>query len=316
MLDTVEVKFPVSPTSTQLQDWVSHPMVLPGGIEKPKFFQNPKVDDITFNLTYYPPNIYYPEPQLRIGVSLPMVLHGNNVQLITEKNQIDEAIELTNQKLSRIPFIPTVDFGKGVLFRVDATYNHLCGDRVPDYIHALFNLEDDYPQREIRPWKYSGVQFFSKATTTTFYDLWLKHREPSALGFLRQETSMRGPDNLEKRMEVSSPTLNDLSIDWLVDTLDKDLKILKLDGAIIANKDLALKILKQKYDLPKAIRLYGYLISRQQMSREQFKAISDNTIRNWEKDIHAAGIALTMTDKVSLPPLQIMIKTKNIVGSL
>ena len=124
-----------------------------------------------------------PDPHFLSGVSLPRVLFGDNVQLIEEQSQIDEAIYLVNQFLTTVHWIPTVDFGAGTLFRVDATYNHPVGDRAYDYIKALFNLDGDYPQRKTRPWKYSGVQFYSEATTTTFYDLLKKHQTLSASGF-------------------------------------------------------------------------------------------------------------------------------------
>ena len=309
MLDTVAVKFPVSLTSIQLDEWVSHPLILPNGKKKPKYFQNTVMGGvIPINFTYYPPNPRYPDPHFRIGVSLPRVLFGDNVQLIEEQSQIDEAIYLVNQFLPTIPWIPKVDFGAGTLFRVDATYNHPVGDRAYDYIKALFNLDGDYPQRDTRPWKYSGVQFYSKATTTTFYDLLKKHQTLSASGLLRQETSMRESRNIEERMGKGSPTLRDVTIGWLADTLDKDLKVLHLDNAIICSRDLALEILLNKYGVYKGTRLYGYLITRQSMSRKQLisKGAKDNAL--WERDnaLHDAGVALTMTEKVSLPPLSIV----------
>ena len=170
------------------------------------------------------------------------MLFGDNVQLIEEQWQIDEAIYLVNQFLPTIPWIPKVDFGAGTLFRVDVTYNHPVGDRAYDYIKALFNLDGDYPQRDTRPWKYSGVQFYSKATTTTFYDLLKKHQTLSASGLLRQETSMCESRNIDERMGKGSPTLRDVTIGWLADTLDKDLKVLHLDNAIICSRDLALEL--------------------------------------------------------------------------
>jgi hypothetical protein len=80
-----------------------------------------------------------------------------------------------------------------------------------------------------------------------------------------------------------------------------------MDNAIICDRDLALEILLNKYEPNKVTRLYGYLVQRQTLSKEQMLArgYKERTLQDWDKAIHDAGIALTMTDKVALPPLSI-----------
>jgi hypothetical protein len=317
VIHTVAAKFPVSPTSSQLKDWVGHPLIPPYASQMPKYFQKTMMDGVVpFKFTYYPPNPRYPDPHFRIEVSPSLVLFGNNVQLIENQSQIDEAIYLINGYLSRISWIPTVDFGDGILFRVDATHNHPVGDRVQDYIKALFNLEDDYPQRDTRPWKYGGVQFLSKATTTTFYNLLKRHQIPSASGYLRHETSMRHTRNIEERMRKENPTPRDVTINWLAGILNNDLTVLHLNNTIICNRDLALEILINKYGGKKGTKLYGYLITRQSMTKKDLlaKGCGESTIRGWDRDLEDASIALAMTDKVSLPPLSIYAKAQKTVG--
>jgi hypothetical protein len=316
MLDMVASTFPVSPTSHQLKKWVSTAFIPPNGNESKKYFQKVLINGIAFKCTYYPPNPGYPHPHTRVEFSPSTLLFGNNVQLIEDQSQIEEAINLANKYLSTISWIPPVDIGDGILFRVDATYNHPVGDRVHDYIKALSNLEDDYPQRETRPWKYSGVQFYSKATTTTFYDLLKIHQTPTAYGYLRQETSMRGSRNIAQRMGKDKPTLRHLSLDWLADTLKKDLQVLHLDNAVICDRELSLEILMNKYRGKKGLRLYGYLIARQSMTKKGLiaKGCGESTIRGWDNDLEEANIALAMTEKISLPPLSINIKAQKIAG--
>jgi len=316
MLDMVASTFSVSPTPNQLKNWVSTAFIPPNGNESKKYFQKLLINGVAFKCTYYPPNPGYPHPHTRIEFSPSTLLFGDNVQLVEDQSQIEEAINLANKYLSTISWIPRIDIGDGILFRVDATYNHLVGERVHDYIRALFNMEDDYPQRETRPWKYSGVQFYSKATTTTFYDLLKKHQTPAAYGYLRQETSMRGSRNIAQRMGKDNPTLRYLRIDWLADTLKKDLQVLHLDNAVICDRDLSLEILINKYGVNKGVRLYGYLITQQSMTNKQLMSIGaiERTLQGWDKTIHDAGVALTMTEKVGLAPLSIGVKAQKIAG--
>jgi hypothetical protein len=316
MLDWLAARFSVSPTPNQLKHWVSTPFIPPNSPEREKYFQNRLIHGTVFKFTYYPPNQKYPSPHFRVEFSPSTLLYGNNVQLIEDQSQIDEVRNLANVYLSIISWIPPVDIGDGILSRVDATYNYPAGDRVHDYIRALSNLEDDYPQRETRPWKYGGVQFYSKATTTTFYDLLKKHQIPAAYGYLRQETSMRGSRNIAQRMGIDNPTIRQLNIDWLADTLRKDLQVLHLDQAVICDRDLASEILLNHYKSKRASGLYGYLILRQSMTRAQLisRGVSERTLQGWDKAIHDAGVALTMTDKASLPPLWIGDKAQEIAG--
>ena len=128
---------------------------------------------------------------------------------------------------------------------------------------------------------------------------------------------MRGSHILSKLSEEFSPTLREVTINWLADVLNNDLKVLHLDNAIITNQDLAQEILIKKFGVNKGTRLYGYLITRQSKTREQLVACGakPRTIQDWDKALHDAGVALTMTEKVSLQPLSIDKKAqKNCIG--
>jgi len=316
MLDKVAEVHHTSPIPKQLQDWVGHPLILPDGTIRGKYFQNKTMGGVVpFKFIYYPDGTLYPNPHFRIEVNPSMLLFVNNIQLLSDQSQIEESIYSAKKHLSIIPWIPDIDFGTGTLFRVDATYNHYIIGDIQDYLRAIYLL-NDYPQRESRPWKYSGMQFYSKSTTCTFYDLFKKHRAPSAAGILRQETSMRGARNIADRMGIAVPTMREVTIDWLTDTLQHDLAVLHLDGTIITNRDLAAETLMNKYGVNKGKNLYGYLVIRQTMTKEQLMARGgkESTIRSWIQDIEAAGVALTMTDKVPLAPLYIQRKAQKSSG--
>lgn len=307
MLDTVQVMAHVSPTSKQLENWLNNPLIIPGEEPRNKFFQNAAMDSgAGINLIYYPSNPRYPEPALLIQVSLPKVLYGNNVEMITSQGDIDDAIREVNDFIGGTPWIPNVDIGKEALYRIDLAYNHQVGDRVQDYIRALSNL--DYPLRKTEPYLHEGVQFFSSAASTKFYD---KHQESllqSALGILRQETTLRRNSYIARRMGGQRPTLRDVTPLWVSETLQEDLRRLGLLNGMITNRDLALEILTSHYGMNTAMHLLGYLMASQSMTTEQMidNGTSERSIQRWNKMLADAGVSLAMTDaKVALPPLTI-----------
>jgi hypothetical protein len=127
---------------------------------------------------------------------------------------------------------------------------------------------------------------------------------------------MRHTRNIEQRMGKENPTLRDVTIDWLASVLNNDLNVLHLNNTIICNRDLAQEILMNKYGGKKGAKLYGYLIARQSMTKKDLvdKGCGESTIRGWDNDLEEADVALTMTEKVSLPPLSIEVKAQKTAG--
>lgn len=308
MLDTIIVQFPISPTSNQLQGWIGHPLIFPDGKELPMYFQNAKmVNGTMISFKYYPPNPpRYPLPWLGIQISLPMVLFGNNVRMITGKSDIEESIHQVNQFLGEKSWLPRLDFGSGFLWQVDLVYNHQVGEHVQDYVRALSKL--DYPKRDTQPYPHEGVQFWSGVAVLKFYDKWVECSIPDAYGNLRQESVLRHTYYIERRMGIQYPTLEDISIHWVTKVLQRDLQMLHLARNIITERSIAQTVLEQKYGWNHGYKLFGHLCARQNMSKKQMirNGQSERTIRKYEKQIADVGLSLALTDDgMQLPPLDI-----------
>jgi len=308
MIDTVSVWVPISPTLRQLSNWTSHSYYFPNSQSRGNFYKQARVNEsATATFVYFPPNPpRYPYPRLSIEVSLPKVLFGNNVQMLSTRFQLDEAIDRLNLCISQIPWLPTLDVRTGILRRLDIAYNHQVGTYVQDYARALQKL--DYPYRKTLPYLHEGVQFKSRVHITKFYD---KHREcslPTAQGILRQETTLRPTYYIERKLGMQYPTLMDLSFTWLAQILEKDLKRLHLENNILTDRSTANVVLVQKYGWSQANKLTGYLAVRQSMSKDQLLANGANshTVRKYDNLISDAGISLALIDEgMSLPPLKI-----------
>lgn len=185
MIDTVGVCFPISPTRKHLYSWVGTPKIFPDGTRKERYIQNVALETgARVDFEYYPVYGTYNEPCLKIWLSLPKALFGENVSIIESDEELQMSIDSTNEHLSTLSWLPDVDLLQGFLYRLDCAYNHFVGDRLPDYIEAFFHLE--FPRRDTKPYyPHQGVQFYSKVSTTSFYDKYAESRLPQAKGILR-----------------------------------------------------------------------------------------------------------------------------------
>ena len=318
MIDTVMVTFAIYLEPRHLRQWVSHPLIFPGGTSLRKYFLNASLDHgVPLDFKYYPPNPpRYTRPWLSMKISIPKALYRNNVQMVTCESEIERAIAIINSYIAGKPCLPKLDFGAGVLWEVDATYNHFTHDMTQDYVRALSKLT--YPQRDTGPYPYEGVQFKSDVATTKFYD---KHREcnlPTAQGILRQESVLRHTYYIERRMQRKAPTLREVTVAWLVQILNDDLKRLRLQNSIIYDRHLAQDILTDVYGWSPGSKLFSYLVAKQSMSVEQMiaRGAKKRTLLKYDRLIADAGVALTMCDtKASLPALSIDVESvKKVMG--
>jgi hypothetical protein len=111
---------------------------------------------------------YYPfalagKPFVRIILSLPNVVFGNNYQMIFD---IESAVEIANQSLPVVRGIPHIDLWKGEIVRLDVCYNHHVGHLVPYFVRALQSLE--YERRETLPYSSEGVSYGNDSIVTYF----------------------------------------------------------------------------------------------------------------------------------------------------
>jgi hypothetical protein len=305
MIDTVRVKFPVTPTVEQLRSWEKQTRTKATGETTYRYTLNLKLTDdaISVRCTHYPFD-YHGNPITTVELSLPKATFGNNFTMLSS---LDQAIGRVNGLLSGVDPLPPLDLAQGVLLRLDPCYNHLVGPLVSDYINAIGHLE--YPHRRTKHHKDEGAEFRAKHSTTKFYDKMRECCDPAATGILRQETSYLDPKRIAELMGKQRPTLQDVTKDWIVKLLKGDLEKLHLDGTIIADRDTALALLSQQYGSDAGIYYWGLLKAKTDTSRAQLRfrtGLHPRCLDRRLKDITEAGIAPTLTEtNAPLPPLEI-----------
>jgi hypothetical protein len=303
MLDTVRVKFPISPDPEQLQYWTHKTTSTESHGLREYYLYNPTInnDGVMLKYTYYPLG-YDTNPLLTIECSLPKLIYGNNYQMLLS---IDRSIEAANIKLASVPHAPILDLAEGVLIRLDMCYNHKVGETVDDYLKPLSNL--DYPHRRTKYHRGEGVEFKAKNITTKFYN---KQRETGlveAFGILRQETTIMNGKAIQNILGVKKPTLLNVSRDFITDYLNQDLKKLALFENSIGTRSTVLKMLCVAYGSDAGFCYYGILLSKMDRSRKQLAQESKTHPRSLDRRLRKiidAKIPLTITDREEpLPPL-------------
>jgi hypothetical protein len=302
MIDTIRVKFPISPTPEQLKEWTRRITVTTTETHE-SYIYNPKAVDTVLRFTYFP-KAYDGNPMLTLETSLPKLIFGNNYQMISS---IEKEIELGNAMLKKIPYLPILDLAEGILIRLDICYNHQVGDAVEDYIKALGNL--DYAHRRTKHHRFEGVEFRAKHKTTKFYNKEHESGFAEAHGILRQEITLMQAKDVQKLLGKKQPTLLDVSKEFAIEQLKGELSKLGLLGNSIANRDTALQTLCATYGFDAGIYYYGLLISKLDKSRKQIVQDTKMHPRSLDRKlqkIREAGVPLTLTDREEpLPPLTI-----------
>jgi hypothetical protein len=306
MIDTIRVKFPISPSPIQLnKGWDKQIRLNANHTNREKYTYNPIIPDLelTIRCTYYPLD-YSGHPMTTIELSLPKAVFGNNYYMV---HDIEEAISCVNKLLSSDPFIPKVDIGEGILLRFDPCYNHMVGELVPYYVNAIASL--DYPHRRTKHHRNEGAEFRSKHTTTKFYNKQRETVDPNAFGILRQETTFLTSKRISSIFGKKHPTLRDITPDLISSILISDLSHLKLNGNSIADRDTALSTLTNKYGSFAGMYYWGVLKARIEKSNQSITSENKMHPRSLNRRIKAitdAGIAPTLTDySEPLPPLEI-----------
>lgn len=303
MLDTIRVKFLISPTPEHLSKWTHRITETQTGIRESYIF-NPIIGDTMCKFTFYP-FAYDGNPLLMLEFSLPKLVLGNNFQML---GSIDGTIKISNYLLNNYSYpIPKIDISEGVLIRLDMCYNHQVGDYVEDYIKAFGNLE--YPHRRTKNHKHEGVEYRAKHITTKFYNKEKESGFPEAKGILRQETSLIHGKEVQSFTGMRKPTLMDITYDQVIFYLRNDLHRLGLLDNSIASTSTALRNLCEKYGSDVGIFYYGLLKSKIDNSKKEIVSATNTHPRSLDRKlrkIRESGIPLTLTDREEpLPPLKI-----------
>jgi hypothetical protein len=300
MIDTIRVKFPISPSPEQLEGWMHKVIETTTGIRE-SYIYNPQVGNAVLRLTYFPV-AYDGKPMLTLETSLPKLIFDNNYQMLSS---IDGAIKIGNLMLKDLPHVPQLDLAQGILIRLDVCYNHQVGEAVEDYVKAIGNL--DYPHRRTKHHRYEGVEFRSKHKTTKFYNKEHESGFAEARGILRQEITLMRAKDIQKLFGKKKPTLLDLPEEQITQLLNNELSTLGLLDNSIANRNTALKTLCNTYGHDAGIYFFGLLISKVDKSRKHLVGETEMHPRSLDrklKKIKDAGIPLTLTEREEpLPPL-------------
>jgi hypothetical protein len=305
MLDTIRVKYPISPDPEQLQYWIHKTTTTETGGKREYYIYNPKIseDEVLLKYTYYPLGYDY-KPLLTLELSLPKLLYGNNYQML---GSMDSTITLANMYFAHIPHAPILDLAEGILIRLDMCYNHQVGEAVEDYVKAIGNL--DYPHRRTKNHRYEGVEFRAKHITSKFYNKQRETRMQEAFGILRQEVTLLEPKDIQRLLGKRRPTLLDVPRDIVINYLKADLKRLSLLDNSIANRNTALKMLCDAHGEMAGFYYYGLLVSKTDKSRKSIVSETHTHPRSLDRKLRKivdTGIPLTLTDREEpLPPLTI-----------
>ena len=302
MLDTIRVKYPIIPTTEQLQHWTKIFTVKQEGIRR-KYIYNYKFDGAMLKYTYIPTD-YIGNPLLMLELSLPKLLFDNNYQMILG---IESTIDTANFYLRDIPHAPNLDLAEGILIRLDICYNHQVGNLVGDYIKALGHL--DYPHRRTKYHRTEGVEFRAKHKTTKFYDKEKESKKSEAAGLLRQELTLMNGKDIQKLLGITKPKLTDITKNFVVEQLENDLAKLRLLGNSIHTRDTALVALCQAHGDMAGLYYYGLLVSKLDKPKKEIASNIQKHPRTIDRKLRKivdAGIPLTLTEKDEpLPPLEI-----------
>jgi hypothetical protein len=227
MIDTIKIKFNCEVQDSRLEFWDKTTIEPNNGEKKEIYNTRVQVEGKTsIRGKYYPANERFPEPCFLLETSLPKILCGNNVRMITSGEEITLAAEIIQNAINSSKELPNVEIMKGVLQRTDICYNHNVGGYINDYLRALYQLI--YPHRRTIAYKKTGVIYKAEVISTTFYNNYMQCLLPTAYGILRQETTIRKSYYISKLMKVGSPTLGDITIEWATGILKNDLERLNM----------------------------------------------------------------------------------------
>jgi len=304
MLDTIRVKYPISPDKEELQYWMCKTITTTRGT-RVSYIYNPIITEDKVMLKYtYIPFDYTGKPILTLEFSLPKLLYGNNHQMI---GSIDGTIKLANMYLSMVPNAPILDLAEGILIRVDMCYNHQVGEAVDDYIRSLQYL--DYPHRKTRYLKNEGVEFKAKHIFTKFYNKQKESGRVEAFGILRQESTLLEPKDIQKIFKARKPTLLNVSRDIVMDYLNDDLKKLSLLDNSIGTHDTTLNTLSTSLGPYAGPYYYALLKEKMGKSRKEIARETNTHPRSLDRRIRKiveAHVPLTITEtKEPLTPLHV-----------
>ena len=308
MIDTISTKFRISPSPKQLTDWVRKPTVIRGDLVKDQYIHNAVIQNGSTVKCKFIPIDKSGSPLLIVEFSLPKVIYGDNVQLVTN---LEEGVECANEKISQISLLPEINLWQGVLGRIDFCHNYQLGEDVGEYIDVISELN---LSRRVRKCYQTSVYFESekRRVVSKFYDKFAECGLPTARGILRQEISLIGTNRIEPKLGKKQPTLRDIDPKKIKEILEEDLYNLGLDKCQVIRRDDNMDICIKEFDKGKSLLMYGFLnflLTNQGKDRKWLAenlGVDISTISRYYSDLKKKGIAPAFSISCrTLPPLEI-----------
>lgn len=251
---------------------------------------------------------YYPKRgQLKLETSLPKVLWGENVSMISP-GEMEKCFDVMSDRVSSwvggdIPHVGTWD----IRGRVDAVYAWQVGKELPDYLHAFksVGLSRHISQNVDRD---ATIYWRNAQRVIRLYD---KERETglkSAHGLLRFEVQANHAKSEFERITGATSTKARDVLTW-----DNSRAILNnyLSGLgsdlVILDDEKCFKMLAAKFGATRAVRLFGYVQAMRCYSRDELisSGVARNTIWRATRDINAAGASVGSVKSGILRPLRL-----------
>jgi hypothetical protein len=243
--------------------------------------------------------------ELKVETSLPKVLSGSNVGLLSETD-LNKVLDLVSDRVSSwcgsdVPHVSEWD----IRGRVDSVYAWNVGSCVDDYLHALksVNLSRHVSQSVDRE---STLYWRNSQRVIRMYDKFRETRVDEAKGVLRFEVQLNhAKAEFERMANVKSSKVKDI-LKW-----ENSRRILEnyLEGIggdlVIADEEKCLKLLTSKFGATKAIRLFGYIQSMRVYSRDELVRFGVRRETVWRalRDVHLAGANVGVAKSGVLPSL-------------
>ena len=109
MIDTIGLLYPITLPPDILQNWGHSKIPLKNGF-KSTYFTHVETENGAVVTYFYIPHIPKLHPILKVEVSLPHLIFGDNVYIIDD---LVSAVDQANQLLPKVDGVPQIDLWKG-----------------------------------------------------------------------------------------------------------------------------------------------------------------------------------------------------------
>ncbi len=309
MIDTVRFRLPgISPTRACLEgDRMNH-IFRRRKDGRPWYYHFLEIEGplkTMVRIVYYPQDMFGNPYELSlVECSLPKLVYGTNVEMLIDVEPALKALEsVVNDFFKR-----TVDLSMAELDRIDLCYNHQVDSHVGEWIQYLFKCH--YSQRKTKPYyPTDGVQFYSTKATLSFYDKLQQSKLEGAWGILREESSYVNKGSVRRALHTTEPVLiGNFSPEVVEGILRAENNKLGIEGAVVADKTVALRHLVAERGAEQGMRLFGYLYAASIAPAKKLceLGINERTLYRNKQQIKECGIGPQLGEhSIKLPSLDI-----------